>query len=409
MGIVPAHVLRGTPVSSLWRHPFNLSPIGTGPYQIETLTASGGHIDGIQLRVAPVYRQRPEGAEGYTLDRLVFRVYPTTDAALDAYRRGEVNSIASIPHDQLAAAARLPGLSLYTAIEPHVGVLIYNWKRDAVSFVRNPRARIALAQAVDRTALVMQDLSGRAIPANSPLLPDSWAYDPSVVWPAYNLAQAQAMLDMANLSFGAPPVEATPTEGAPSPEPGTVDEETQPEPEPTDENTGSAGTMHKALTILTPNDPALVALAEGIASGWEQLGFAVAVEPVGAAALHARLEAGDFDAALVELSFEPYADPDSYVFWHQGQYRTSQNYGGMDDRRLSEALEQARREPLGLNRAVYYRRFQELFAERALALTLYYPFYTYAVDARVEGIQLSFMSVPADRFRSIQDWTIGGS
>jgi ABC-type transport system substrate-binding protein len=189
----------------------------------------------------------------------------------------------------LAAAARLPGLSLYTAIEPHVGVLIYNWKRDAVGFVRNPRARIALAQAVDRTALVAQDLSGRAIPANSPLLPDSWAYDPSVVWPAYNLAQAQAMLDMANLSFGAPPVEATPTEGAPSPEPGTVDEETQPEPEPTDENAGSAVMISNAHD-LTPNDPALVSWRK--ASRWEQLGFAVA-EPVGAAALHARLEAGD--------------------------------------------------------------------------------------------------------------------
>jgi peptide/nickel transport system substrate-binding protein len=413
IGIIPAHVFAGAPVDQLGQHPFNLSPIGTGPYQIETLTASEGHIDGIQLRVAPVYRQRPEGTDGYGLDRIVFRTYPTAGAALDAYRQGEVNSISTIPYDLQAAAAQTPGLSLYTAVEPHVGVLIYNWQNDAMRPVRNPRARLALAHAVDRAALVTTHLLGRAIPADSPLLPGSWAYEPGLSWPVYDLAQAQALLETANVSDEAPPAEETPPEeGEPAAEgdepPAEMGTESTPEASeesPTEETESAPPETPSDLIILTPDDPALIALANDIASGWEQLGFMMAIEPVDAGTLHARLEAGEFDAALIELSFEPSADPDPYVFWHQGQYGSGQNYGGMDDRRISEALEMARRDPTGMNRVIHYHQFQQLFSERVPALVLYYPLYIYAADVQVEGIQLGFLSSPSDRFRNVQEWT----
>ncbi|MCZ7538970.1 MAG: peptide ABC transporter substrate-binding protein [Anaerolineae bacterium] len=423
IGVVPAHVLEGTPVQELGQHPFNLqSPIGTGPYQIEALTASGGQIDGIQLRVAPVFRQRPEGAEGYLIDRLVFRTYDTAEAALAAFSAGEVHSIGDLPPETLEIARQTPGLSLYTTIAPRVGVLIYNWERSAVRFVRNPRVRLALAQAADRAGLVARALDGRAILADSPLLPTSWAYVPGLAWPAYDPAGAKALLDTASLIFEketptpeptATPEEETPSDAGEAAPEGTPAAEDTPSAEeaPDEQATPEAEReepIRLALTLLTTDDPALVTLAEGIGAGWEGLGFSVSVEAVSAAELRARLQDGDFDAALVEFSFEPNADPDPFVFWHQGQYGTGQNYGGMDDRRISEALEDARRDPVGINRAAHYRRFQELFAERVPALVLYYPLYVYAADARLQGVQLGFMSTASDRFRSLQDWRFEG-
>lgn len=400
IGIVPYHVLQGAPVDKLGQHPFNLDPIGTGPYQLETLTASNGQIDGVQLRAAPVYRQRPEGEDGYQLDRIVFRTYPTAAAALDAYRQGEVNSISAIPPDQVPAAAQLPGLSLYTAVEPVVGVLIYNWDHESMNFVRNPRARLGLAHALDRAGMVTEYLSGRAILADSPLLPGSWAYEPGLAWPDYNLDKARSMLETAGLSSGeqAPPVE---NESAPEPEV----TETQ-NPDAAESPTATPQPLAPSqivMSILTLDDPALVAIANAIAADWRQLRFIVTVEAVDAPTLRERLEAGSFDAALIELSFAPSADPDPYVFWHTGQ-----NYGGMNDRRISEALEQARRDPFGVNRIVYYRRFQELFAERVPALVLFYPLYVYAADARLQGVQIGFLSTHSDRFRTIRDWHFAG-
>ncbi|MGQ9851254.1 MAG: ABC transporter substrate-binding protein [Aggregatilineaceae bacterium] len=408
MGIVPAHVLEGTPVQDLARHPFNLSPIGTGPYQFEALTASGGQIDGVQLRAAPVYRQRPEGQRGYRLDRLVFRTYDTVEAALAAFQAGEVHSIGTIPPEALDLARQVPGLSLYTTIAPRVGVLIYNWERSAVRFVRNPRVRLALAHAVDRAALVARHLVGRAVLADSPLLPTSWAYVPGSPWPAYDLAQAQALLQTASFLFEqptptpTPAVTPTPAEGEPTPE---VEMTATPEATPEEEQEEP---LRLSLTILTYDDPALLALARDIAAAWGQLGFTVSVQGMPAVELRARLEAGDFDAALVEFSFEPNADPDPFIFWHQGQYQNGQNYGGMDDRRISEELEAARRDPYGINRLEHYRRFQQLFAERVPALVLYYPLIGYAADARLQGVQLGFVGDPSDRFRTLQDWHFEG-
>lgn len=405
IGLLPAHVLQGFPVDELPNHPFNLSPIGTGPYQLEALTASNGQIDGAQLRVAPVYRQRLEGRTGYTLDRIVFRTYADAASALEAYRQGEVNSLGNVPSEVMMTAVDLPGLSLYTAIQPGVGVVIYNWQRNSVGFVRNPRARIALAEAVNRHALVETHLAGRAVPADSPLLPGSWAYVADLPWAAYDIELAKTTLANSNVTFEDDAPAATPApESTPTSEDGAEDSEPASE-------TAAVSALElpeRRLAILTVDDPALAALAEDIAAGWQQLGFEVSVEAVDEASLLARLDEGDFDAALVELNFEPNADPDPYVFWHQGQSTNGQNFGGMDDRRISEALEQARRDPVGVNRAVYYERFQTLFAERALALVLYHPLYTYAADTRLQGIQLGFLSTASDRFRHIQDWTFAG-
>ncbi len=408
IGILPAHVLEGVPVAKLAEHPFNLSPIGTGPYQLEALTASDGQIDGAQLRVAPVYRQRPEGQDGYTLDRVIFRTYPTPGAALEAFRQGEVNSVGTIPPDLQDDARRIPGLSLYTTVRAQVGVLIYNWDREAVRFVRNPRARLALAHAIDREALVEAHLAGTAIPADSPLVPTSWAYVPDSPWPEYDPARAQTLLDSANLVIDAPVSEATAVppedeQDTPPPEDDTAESDT---PEATATPTATPEPAPAlALRILTRDDPALVALLEDIAAAWEQLDFTVDIEAVDARTLQARLEAGEFDTALLEYSFEPNADPDPYVFWHQGQSVDGQNFGAMDDRRVSEALEKARLDPYGVNRIVHYREFQRLFAERAPALVLYYPLYIYGTDSRLEGVQLGFLSSPSDRFRTIQEWT----
>jgi ABC-type transport system substrate-binding protein len=83
IGMLPEHALRGTSAARLASHPFNLSPIGTGPYQLEALrSTSSNRTDIIDLRAAPVYRQRPEGQAGYAVDRISFRLYGTFDEAM---------------------------------------------------------------------------------------------------------------------------------------------------------------------------------------------------------------------------------------------------------------------------------------------------------------------------------------
>jgi ABC-type transport system substrate-binding protein len=77
----------------------------------------------------------------------------------------------------------------------------------------------------------------------------------------------------------------------------------------------------------------------------------------------------------------------------------------MNDRRLNDLVEQARRESSnGVQRAALYHDYQKVFCDEAAALLLYDPVYVYGADTRLTGVQLGFIAEPSDRFRTIQNW-----
>lgn len=386
IGILPEHALRGTTAARLASHPFNLTPIGTGPYQLEALRSnSSNRTDIVDLRAAPVYRQRPEGQTGYAIDRISFRLYGTFDEAANGLKNGEVDGLASRDRVESAALLDLSNLNLQTAVEPTLGALIFNWASDNTKFFRELRIRQALQISLDRSGLVDRNLKNavmknEAILANSPMIPGSWAYMGDLPWPNYDVTAAIQLLDTSNLGKG----------------------EAQTNAEGTAEATGSRFTF----TLLTPDEPNMIKLANDIAAQWSPLNIGVTVEVADAASYQQRLDAGEFGAALVELSMVGSADPDVYQFWDADQYPDGKNYGGVDDRRIAEDLERARGDFSGINRIIRYRSFQEDFVTRVIALPLYYPLYTYATASKVDGIQLGFMGSPTSRFINIQEWTL---
>lgn len=419
IGMLPQHVLEGYPVARLDQHPFNLDPIGTGPYQFETLLTNRGQIAAVVLRAAPVYRER-QPAEPLAIDRLIIRTYDTPEAALAAYLAGEVNSVAHIPADFVPQLASFPHLALHTTVLPSVGMLIYNWQEDEIGYFTEQRARSALARALDPASLVSQTMGASAVVAFSPLIPGSWAYNVET-YPTYDPTAARDLL--ADVSFEREVVveeEEEATDGGGDEAPDGTPEATaeQSEAEASDETTSNDEaevsdeatpetqtiTMRREFSILVTDRPELANLASGIAAQWNQLGFTVEVEAVDRATFHQRLQDGEFDTAIVEYSFAPYADPDAYTFWHVGQVEDGLNYGGMQDLQISQALEKARRETIGINRVTFYDTFQELFAERVPAIPLYNPVFLYLVDDRLDGVQLGFITSPADRFRTIANW-----
>jgi peptide/nickel transport system substrate-binding protein len=380
IGILPEHALRGTTAAQIASHPFNLSPIGTGPYQLEALrSATGSTIQVVDLRVAPVYRARPEGQTGFALERLSFRLYETYDAALNALKAGELDALAARNRVERASLLNVPGENVHTALQPTLGVLIFNWAKDSTRFFREQRVRIALQTGLDRGSIIERYLANQVVRADSPLFPGSWAYASDLPWPTPDATIARQMIENVNIRPASP--EATEEPVAP-------------------------GAGKFTFRILTPDDPALVSVAGEIAAQWSQLGITVTVDAVDPATYQARLDSGDFDSALVELSLGDSADPDVYQFWDQGQYPDGKNYGGMDDVRLADLLERARRDPSGINRGILYDDFQRDFIERAIAIPLYYPLYTYATAPQVDGVQLGFIGSPASRFNTIRDWMI---
>lgn len=377
IGILPEHALRGTTAGQIADHPFNLAPIGTGPYQLEALrSVDGQRISIVDLRVAPVFRQRPEGLEGYAIDRVRFQFYDTFDAALNAFSAGEADGLAAPSRRERLPLLATPNASVETALAPTLGVVIFNWAKHG--YFREQRVRQALMTGLERSPILERALPNLVVKADSPLLPGSWAYAPDLPWPQPNSEAARELLTTANTQRGNDEAEAT------------------------EEPNGAL----LSFAILTPDDAALISVAREIAAQWSQLNMNVSVESASKDEYQQRLDDGEFDAALVELALGDSADPDIYTFWDEGQYPDGKNYGGVNDRRISEALERARRDPDGTNRIIHYHSFQRNFIERAIAIPLYYPLFTYATSSRVSGVQLGFIGTPADRFYTLKDWTI---
>lgn len=369
IGILPEHALRGISADQLATHPFNLTPIGTGPYQLEALrTNSSGAVEQVDLRSAPVYTRRLNNPNAFALERLSFRLYPTFDAALGGMQSAEIDGLAARNRTERAQLLTLNAV-LHSSYEPAIGMLIFNWASESVPYFSEERVRRALDIGLQTSAAVERYLPNLAVPANSPLLPGSWAYSADLSPFAYNVAEAQALLTTAGIE-------------------------------------GESNDVLFGFSILVPDDPALVSIAQDIATQWSQLNIAITVNVVDLQLYQVRLEQGDFEAAMVEFSLQGGADPDVYALWHQGQYPDGQNFGSVNDTRISELLERARRDPNGINRVQLYRQFQTEFIARSIALPLYYPLYGYAIDDRFTNIQLGFIGTSADRFKTIADWQV---
>lgn len=373
VGILPEHALRGTTAEDLSGHPFMLTPIGTGPYQLEAIRADERlRITQVDLRRSPLYRPRYAGQQLPQIERLSFVLYATDEEAFAALQRGDVDAFL-VNRDNRAAALALPNVNVYTTFAPSVGVLLYNWNEpEGTRFFNELRARLALMRGLDHVGPVEASLSGLAVVADSPFLPNSWAYVGNRRYREANPSEALALLEGANITT----------------------------PDTEDENSDQ---FHR-IRLIVPDDAALANLANQIAVQWSQLRLNVTVEVLRSDEYNRRLADADFEAAIVELPQG--ADPDPFAYWHAGQSPDGKNWGGVNDDRLSDLIERARRDPNGLNRVVLYRQFQELFWDRAIAIPLYYPLFSYAVHNRIEGVQLGFISTPTDRFRSIGFWTI---
>lgn len=375
IGILPEHALRGTTASQLASHPFNLSPIGTGAYQLEAIRTDGNSIRAIDLRVAPNYRLRPEGASGYALERVRFQIFDDYAGVVNALRNGDIDAYATHTSDERPDLLSLGAMvTPYTSYEAVLGVLLFNWTRESVSYFQDERVREALINGLDRNSLVEKALFNKAVRADSPLSPLSWAYaygdEINAQWELnFNRAVSELSIVAERLGTG-------------------------------------GDTPILTFNILTINRPDLINLANEMVAQWQALNVTATVEAVDVDTFNTRLDSGDFDTVLVELTKEGDADPDVYSFWHEGQYPDGKNYSGINDRAISEALERARRDVNGTNRTIFYHNFQREFIQKAVAIPLYHPIFTYATNPNVVGVQLGFIGTSSDRFMTIQDWRI---
>ena len=377
IGLLPEHILSGTVPSQLDKIPFNLQPVGNGPWRVTQVGTSGVRVSSVTLEpfsgAISGINKKPN------LSRLIFRYYANPDAVADAFRNGDIDGINTITPELAKRLNERNDLTIYSTKQTHVVSLFINQRRDSgVIALSEKNVRQALIMALDRRRMISDVLEGRAVLAHSLFIPDTWAYNNDVKQYGFDLNKAKQLLRDAGYDFRA----------------------VAPSPVEVWQKDGEA----LAFTLLTPDDPTRRAVAESVAAQWRELGVRVNVQPV-RNLQRDFLESRSYQVALVEVSMD--GDPDPYPLWHPSQSVRGQNYTGYNNKQAGELIETARTINDRAQRINLYTKFQEAFSEDLPAIPLYYTIYRYGVASHISNVQLPPLTYSSDRLRSLSDWTIG--
>ncbi len=355
-GVLPKHVLGAVPPGGLASADFNLQPVGSGPYKFDHLLVDGGQIIGVVLTLNDdYYLQKP------FIPQVVFRYYPSSAVALDAYQRGEVLGVSQLTSDVVPNALAEPNLSVHTSRLPQMSMVFLNLNNSSVPFLQNEKVRRALMLGLNRNALISNFLMGQGIVADGPIMPGSWAYYDGVEHLEYDPEAAAALLKAEGYVIPSTGGDVRAKEGE-----------------------------SLTFTLVHPDDELHMQIAEAIRANWALIGVQVNLQPVPYNQLVSEfLAPRNYQAALAELNIARTPDPDPYPFWHQAEATGGQNYSQWDNRIASEYLESARTQTDFTDRTRLYRNFQVIFSKELPSLPLYYPVYSYGVDAQVQGVQIA--------------------
>ncbi len=371
-GVLPSHLLGDLTLADLVNNPFNLQPVGSGPYQFDHLITTDGQVTGVVLSAFKKYYH-----QAAYIDQIALRYYPDATSAFTAYQAGEISGIGDVTADILPKVLNEKNLSLYTTRLPVMTMVLLNLDNPEVKFFQDVNVRKALIQGINRQGMINTLKNGQAILADGPILPGTWAYYDGIEHYTYSPNQAISMLREAGYTI--------PAEG------GSV-------------RKSEDGTA-LSFELLYPDDREHAALVNSIRQDWAALGVQITVNALPYDKLVSEhLDTRNYQAALVDINLSRSADPDPYPFWHQTQITSGQNYSKWDDRQASEYLEQARITTDLSERMRLYNNFQVRWSQELPALPLFYPVYTYAISNDVHGVSIGPILDAADRFNHITNW-----
>ncbi len=364
--ILPKHLLQGLSGDALYDAPFNINPVGAGPYRVDSITSNQA-----TLGAYPRYHLgRP------AIDRIVVRFLSDFATARLALEEGEIDGFflrQSLNEARIASLDDLDGF-VQTDLQRSVSLVLY--LNNSQSTFRDARVRTAVSLALDREALVETALLGLGAPSTSTITPGTWAYDASRDSPPGDPEAAIDLLEEAGW-FQSPVSGILIRQGS-----------------------------EFRITIRTDNDPVRIALASEIARQLEPIGIRATVASTSFTVLNRDfLVPRTYDVALAGWDQGP--DPDLYLAWHSSQADSTganiANYAGVI---IDALLERGRTSFNPIIRQDAYDQFQEIWQRETPSVILAYAEFRYLQAETIETPPIGVLYSPADRFLNIHQWRI---
>jgi peptide/nickel transport system substrate-binding protein len=381
VGILPSHLwLEVVPANALLTD-YNLRPIGSGPYKFKSLTKDKlGNI-----KVYTLERNK-EYAPTSHLKQINFKFYPDFASAAMALKGHNIDGMSYLPKDLEEETRTRKDLTYHNLSLPqYTGVFFNQAKNKALESLS---VRQALTYALEKDTIVSEALRGEGQVIDAPILAGFIGYNPNIAKYEFDENKSNELLDEAGWKF----------------------EEKNEEEESTEDN-GAALFRKKndtelKITLTTVNRSENFKVAQLIQKMWQSIGVKVEIKIVEAGQIQSDvIRKRNFEALLFGEIFG--TDPDPYPFWHSSQAgENGLNLANFINKEADKVLEEARQISDPQKRHDKYIHFQNILNKNLPAIFLYTPKYVYPMSDKIKGMDVKVISVPCDRFSSIEEWYI---
>jgi ABC-type transport system substrate-binding protein len=462
--ILPSHIWQKLSVQNFSLSEYNLKPVGSGPYMIDSISKDGsGHINYLILKINPnYYGQKPH------LEEIRFKFFDEEKSLIASVNNGEINgfSLSSMENKKLVNDSLFQPYNFYL---PRYFAVFFNQEESKA--LSDLKVRQGLNYATDKNDLIRNVLNSEAKIVDSPILPDIYGFAAATGTYSFDIEKAKALLADAGFTTTtengtlAKIVKKQPAFQFKSElkmgSSGTEVQELQkclakyPDIYPSGEITGSFGSKTKEavikfqekyaseilkpsgltkgtgtvlsatrkklntlcampteeiiplkISLVTVNQPMLIKTANILKAQWWAIGADIQITTSTSSDLENNIiKPRDYEALLFGEALGN--TPDPFPFWDSIQKKDPglnlAVYGNKDADKL---LEESRQTLDTEERKKKLEKFQNILIADAPCVFLYNPDYVYFVSAQIKGIKEKNITDPSKRFTNVENWYI---
>lgn len=376
VGILPQHILKDTSTADLLISQFNLSPVGTGPYKVNSQLETTG--DGTQrvllVRNENYYSIKPK------INQIRFDFYPDENVLLK--EKAAVNIVSKVTGAlrDLANDQRFQKLSY--SLPQYTGIF-FNTES---AKLKNQKVRVALVKLVDKDQLIAQ-LQDK-IRVDTPLMElnqKDWIFKPDE-------KEANGALFDAGYKFKKDDKgELIAGETYRRDKDGN-EYELNLAARKFEDGSEQASEAEKTVNYLV--------------EAWKKGGVKITVNWMDEAQFAEAVNTKQYDMILAGQNMG--YNLDTYPFWHSSQAKE----GGLNLSKFKSFAADAQIEKIRstfdkIEKEDRQKKLAQTLADEVPVLVLYRPNYLFLTDNKVQNVSMENWSFESDRFINVADWCIG--